>query len=208
MTTYTAITGWRDALKNQPVSRGEYVAFVDTPFSCGAWTTRPVPHLFADPARNAKMPKILAHQFIEDDKSMWVDASVELFKPAEDFFFNFLEDVDMAFFTHPLDNVFGEAEAVKDRKKDDPVIVDEQIRKYRKINGAQDWPVIAGTIILRKHTEAVARFNEMWWAEICRYSKRDQLSLPHVLRQSGVSYRVIDIPIGSRNDYFYVQSHL
>jgi hypothetical protein len=42
--------------------------------------------------------------------------------------------------------------------------------------------------MLRRHTPAVNAFNEAWWDEIARGSKRDQLSFPYVARKVGLRY--------------------
>jgi len=38
-------------------------------------------------------------------------------------------------------------------------------------------------LIIRRHNELVKRFNERWWAEITRWSPRDQVSFPVVRRE-------------------------
>src|SRR4029453_5657423 len=42
--------------------------------------------------------------------------------------------------------------------------------------------------VLRRHTPAVARFNEIWWAEICRWSRRGPPRLPPPAVSAGVSW--------------------
>ena len=43
-------------------------------------------------------------------------------------------------------------------------------------------------VVLRRHTPAVARFDTQWWSEICRWSRRDMLSVLPALRTSGVRW--------------------
>ena len=41
-------------------------------------------------------------------------------------------------------------------------------------------------LILRRHSERVARFNQLWWDEIERGSQRDQISFPYAVAKAGV----------------------
>ncbi|MEO8602136.1 MAG: hypothetical protein ABI629_06140 [bacterium] len=42
--------------------------------------------------------------------------------------------------------------------------------------------------MLRRHSDTVAAFNEAWWDEICRGSRRDQLSFDYTARKLGLRY--------------------
>jgi hypothetical protein len=48
-------------------------------------------------------------------------------------------------------------------------------------------------VILRRHTPAVAAFNEAWWAEIQAGSRRDQVSFTYVAWKLGLRYATIKV---------------
>jgi hypothetical protein len=105
----------------------------------------------------------------------------------------FLREADMAVFVHPDRNcLYKEAEVCKKLRLDEATKIQTQINKYKK----EGMPAGAGlfecTILLRRHTEAVKRFNEMWWSEISNGSKRDQISFPYVLKKSNV--KLVNLP--------------
>jgi len=79
---YTAISGGYDSLKTLPAEAtagAELVAFVDEdPGDAEThWHRRSLEQGFDDPARNAKIHKILAHRYFpETDYSLWLDGNV------------------------------------------------------------------------------------------------------------------------------------
>lgn len=72
----------------------------------------------------------------------------------------------------------------------------ENLLRTEKMYEAKRFPKHYGlpetTVIARKHNEeSVTVVMEHWWKYIERYSRRDQLSLPVVLREHGI--RVNDV---------------
>ncbi len=49
----------------------------------------------------------------------------------------------------------------------------------------------AGGLIIRRHTPAVAAFNEVWWDFFKRGSTRDQLALPMAVAKTGMKIETI-----------------
>jgi len=92
---YTAITGDKDFPRKDIKVFSEY-------------------NEFKRPVMNAKIYKILAHQYIDEDISVWLDGNLFLKIPEEQLVKEFLGDADMAIFKHPdRDCVYDEAEAAK-----------------------------------------------------------------------------------------------
>jgi hypothetical protein len=48
------------------------------------------------------------------------------------------------------------------------------------------WGLFASGANVRRHTPEVARFGQIWWDECIRWSHQDQVSLPVLLRLSGL----------------------
>ena len=64
-----------------------------------------------------------------------------------------------------------------------------------------------GGAIIRRNVPTVNQFNEAWWAEICRWGQRDQLSLPVVLaRFPELRLKPIELNI-KYNDYLNYGEH-
>jgi hypothetical protein len=101
----------------------------------------------------------------------------------------YLADSDLAVFQHRLRTcVYQEAGVCLQRNLDDRERIWQQICRYTR----EGYPANAGlaecSVILRRHTAAVRAFNEEWWSEISRGSRRDQLSFDYTARKLGLRY--------------------
>lgn len=194
ITTYTCLTGDRDTFAG-----GLDRAFLESDGTA--------PRLFATPLMNAKGPKVLSHQYLpEVEASLWMDANIRLKVPAAELA-RFLVDADLALFRHPervcvYDEMFA---SIADPRYDETALR-SQMAHYQRRN----WPERAGLfecgVIFRRHTADVARINERWWAEICRWSPQDQLSFP--IAAAGSRVNIIPGSIrDNRNDFFEYRRH-
>ena len=135
---------------------------------------------FSEPVMEAKKPKILSHKYTNDKYSIWIDANVYL-NHEEEWYYQFLEDHDVAVLRHPLHNcIYKEAEFCEKLKKGDPSKIQEQIAKYRQVGYPENNGLAQCCMIIRRHTEEVKRLNEAWFAEVVCHSSRDQLSFPYI----------------------------
>lgn len=133
---------------------------------------------FVAPVMNAKIYKVLPHKFFNPDISIWIDGNFFL-NVEKEVIADLLEDNDMAVFLHASrKNIYQEGDAIKHYYPHLTELVDEQITAYRSM-GVPDSLLLAELpVIIRRHNDTTAMFNESWWAEICRFSPRDQLSFP------------------------------
>jgi hypothetical protein len=187
---YTSITGRKDTLKEKQTFRGaEFLAFTDIRKSRSGWQFREPCSRYEDPNRNAKIHKVLAHRYLSDfDYSLWIDATIRLLQPVEELIERYLADSDIAVFAHHARNcTYVEAESCIKKKLDNPVVIRDQMERYRALGFPEELGLYAGTVILRRHTPQTEHFNEMWWSEISQYSRRDQLSLRFVLWKLGIT---------------------
>jgi len=148
---------------------------------------------------NAKIYKVLPHLFFDADYSIWIDCNIFLkISPSE--LIDMLRDKEIAVIRHPNNNcIYDEAKIVIKAKLDDPETVNEQIDRYKNNGYKKDQGMGMCGLIVRKHTDRIARLNEKWWSEICRGSSRDQISFNYVFNPS-ISY--IDWP-GSYNNHLF-----
>lgn len=206
---YTAITGAKDTLKDDQFDDGsDYICFADKDISSDTWTIKPVRNLFTDPNRNAKIHKVLAHQYVgEYDYSIWIDGNIELICSPVELVKKYLAKNDIAVFRHFRRNcIYAEADECIRHNLDDANVMLEQVSKYKEANYPKDNGLFECTIILRKHIKRIERFNNWWWSEICRHSKRDQLSFNYVLHNLKIEPKVLPGDI-YKNDYFLRTPH-
>ena len=212
---YTAIAGGRDTLKTDQCWEGaDFFAFVDfegpddLPTDSG-WRFHPVCKLFSDPRRNAKIHKILSHLYLPEYRyTIWMDGSVSLRVPAADLVRQFLAGADVAMFRHRWQRCAYDVAANCARLHlDYERLIAAQVAQLEE----RGWPRDAGqhecAVILRRHTmPAVERFNALWWADVCRFSRRDQISVEWAAAAAGV--HIADIPGDvQHNDFFTRQTH-
>ena len=197
---YTCLFGGYEPLCEQPVAADsdlEFVAFTDDPaLTSDTWDVRLLPSaLPADRSRSSRRPKLLAHEYLPDhDESLYIDNSVLLIQPPEVLFADLLPgDVPFAMFKHSNRGALREEyEAVVAQRREVDVIAAEQLAHYERIRpDALEHPTLWGGVLLRRHHDpAVVATGQAWWEQVLRYSRRDQLSLPYVLLETGVGYRV------------------
>jgi hypothetical protein len=185
------------------VSRG-----YDIPKTKGRLFTDEDSNLFIDPARSARMVKILSHLFVKDEWSLWTDADIELLKSPEEILKKYKNYGDIVTFHHrQRDCVYEEAFAVKIGKRDTNFkIIDEQMAFYKSEGYPEHNGLFETGCLLRHNTPEVARFNEFWWAQDCRFSKRDQLSAPYTTWKTGIKVSFFDGTV-SANSEFYIHGH-
>lgn len=193
ITVYTCSTSQRDALRDDQCTDGaRFVAFVDTFVATRVWDCRPAATLFHSARRNARLHKILAHQFIETDYSIWMDANVELKVPALRLIEDYLQDSDLAVFRHRVRGcTYDEAARCRELRLDSPQVIDEQISRYAATGFARGLGLPETTVLIRRHNDSVRRFNESWWSQLCRHSVRDQISFMFAAAASDLSVRFI-----------------
>lgn len=141
---------------------------------------------FQSPVMNAKIYKVLPHKFLDCDISFWMDGNIYPLKPVEDLITEWLGEADIALFRHyKSKNLDWELKWIKykfSRRSPVSLEAEAQVKHYEQYN-IQKEEMAMGGVIIRRHVPIVERFNEAWWAEICKWGQRDQLSLPVVLRK-------------------------
>ena len=190
MICYTAITNDKDAKRDDIEVFSEY-------------------DKFKDPVMNAKIYKVLAHKFLDTDISIWMDGNIYLKHKPEWYVKNWLGDSDIAVFRHyKSKSLDWEIKWIKyvwrsrDRKVYEESI--KQVEHYKKLGEPKPEEMAMGGFIIRRHVPIVEKFNEAWWAEICRRGQRDQLSLPMVLnRFPDLKINRIDDNIKSSKEIIY-----
>lgn len=172
----------------------DYFAFVETELvEDTIWTPLPVSKFSCDyryaNRRNAKVYKVLPHMFVPGyDYYIWIDSTHAVKQDPIEIIETYLKDSDIALFDHPERNcVYEEAELIKQVNFDYPHLVDEQMEfyiseKYPRKSGLYELPCR-----IQRNTPQIQALMLTWWELICKYSSRDQLSLPYALHMHGIT---------------------
>jgi hypothetical protein len=210
---YTSITNSYDNLKELPqIFKGsaEAVALIDDPPDSVSWQFLPACSEYADPCRNAKKPKILPHLYFPDaEYSLWIDGSIRVLSHCtlSNLIENYLADSDIALFKHRQRRcLYQEAQMCIQTRRDSLDTIHRQMIRYRYENFPQNRGLAECCVILRRHSDKIKLLNELWWDEICRHSRRDQLSFDFVCWKLGIRYKCFPGSI-TNNAYFRLAQH-
>lgn len=190
----TSISGLNNRLINpQQIFHGvDYHAFVDNIIPNSIWTQHINLPFTIDTQyegrRRAKLAKIVPHLLLPNyDYYFWVDSTHEVIKNPQEI----LEEInyaDIALFNHPHRScAYEEINVLKELNLDhnENLINFEHFltqNKYPHNNGLYELPCS-----IRKNTPTINTLNLMWWEIICKYSSRDQISLPYILNKLNIN---------------------
>lgn len=189
----TSITGGKDSLSEfEGETEATFTAYMDTPQSSKTWVMKPAYDKFKDPRRNSRIHKIMTHKYSDADVTLWIDGNSKLIVSPEEIVEKYLKDYDMVLFEHGArDCIYDEALECARLKLDDPEIIIEQAKHYENLEYAKHKGLCSGFFILRRNNEKTRNFNEYWWADYCRFSRRDQISLMPAIDKAGVNLNLM-----------------
>jgi len=232
---YTALFGGSDRLWSAPpvsTSGVKYVVFTEKPRrEVGLWTysfslERPTvlggtedvsptscsweQRIVKAPQGNRKTAryyKVMAHKVLrEADISIWVDANVRLLVSPAEVVSRWASRRDLVVFKHPVRGcLFDEVEACVRLGKGNKARILAQAKTYKKAKMPRRWGLASTRCLVRKHTSRIAKLNEAWWKEICKYSLRDQISLPFVCWRDGVQWEMIPKGVRGNKDFWFIR---
>lgn len=201
---YTAIMGNYDTLKDPAVITPgwDYVAFTDNKYlRSDVWDIYHIDSSELGPARTARRVKIMMHEYLEYDRSIWIDGNFGIKCNLDDFLAAF-EFTDFTLMTHGRDCLYLEATACIVGKKDDENIINAQMERYRNYGFPKNFGLIATGLIHRtapKNENII--FAKRWWKELENGSVRDQLSFNYVQWKLPTAFNLIDFKTVTRK-YF------
>lgn len=153
----------------------------------------PAPGL--DPVRASRRSKLMPQRLFGDAAwSVYVDNKSRLLRPPQDILAAVRAQSDADFFAFPhfrRDCVYQEGRTVMENGLDDHRIVAPLMRRYRAEGMPEHAGLIEGHFLVRRHTDNVAQFGAAWFDQVCRFSRRDQLSFPYLAWKSGFRYDLI-----------------
>jgi hypothetical protein len=100
-----------------------------------------------------------------------------------------LGDDDLLLMRHPWrDDIVDEAEASRLNWKWNTQPMAAQVASYLAAGHPRHWGLFHGGFMVRRDTPAVREFNAALEAEYRRWTSQNQLSLPHLIRTSGLRW--------------------
>jgi hypothetical protein len=211
---YTALLGGYERLNEQPAALESKIPFIcftnDAALRSETWQIRVVPPIFTmDPARSQRDFKLRPHVHLpEFDVSLYIDNAVVLSQPPESIFERYPTTSGFWLTKHSFrDTVLSEFMEVISRGLDDPNRVFEQLNHYtlecpEVLEEHPYW----GAILLRDHRRPeVQAMLDVWYANVFRYSRRDQLSANAAFRQVGLAPDAMDID--NYSSWFHTWPH-
>ncbi len=203
---YTVIVDNYDSLKLPQYLdlRFDYVVFTNKPLcDSGIWSIRPIPFFDVDPTRTSRFIKTHPTQLLPDyDIAIWIDANIMItgdFFPLIERFL--LSGRGIAAVPHPLrHSIYQELVACSKDGRDSVDLMEHQVEHYRNQGFEHADLIEANCLFFDLRQPNIRKFLKIWWRELDRFSKRDQLSINYALRSAGVEwFPLMEFPSSIRN---------
>jgi len=158
------------------------------------------------PRLQARIPKMFGwRMFPGFDVYLWVDASCALLDSGSVWWFvtQLNDDYDIALFKHPDRKTIQEEAAFLKKKlgENNQYITCRYAGEYLSSqmghilndpSGYEDNTLYASTALVYRNTPAVQEMMKNWWIHTSTYHVIDQLSLPYVVKKSGIKVMEIE----------------
>jgi hypothetical protein len=197
---YTAIFGNKDdapKLINKyllPNLELAFICFTDNPLLRSEdYEVRLIDTQYDDITKNARDIKINGFPGIESfDIAIWHDSSVQLHCDKLQKLVEMGRKHMISAFHHIRYCVYSEAIACINQKKDNPIKLTWQIYRYFKEGLPANYRLHETTImVIQVEPYVESLFRKIWWNEILKYSRRDQISLPYARYKTGVEVNLL-----------------
>ncbi len=218
---YTAIFGKKDDLHEpKRVPNGcDFICFTDQDFHSKIWKVIKVHRPLPDPTRSARMYKVLAHRFLKEyECSVWVDGNIVVRGDVSELVEKCLGNINMVVGDHSkslfmsINSLQGGLDRLLwmeriGKHQDDADLMRRQYAAYRAEGFPDAGGLLWSLVLLRRHNEPdVKKAMEVWWAEIERWSKRDQMSFNYVAWKNQFPFAYLPFDPAD-NPYFKRVSH-
>lgn len=210
---YSAITGNYDNVKEPTYINPEwdYILFTNNPnIKSSVWQVRLVENeQKLDDVRLARHIKIMGHEYLpEYDYSIWVDGKLRIRENLRECIEIYRKQEPILCFSHYVnDCVYQEWESCIILQKDDPKIMERQMKRYLEEKyPAHNGMIDSGILIRDLHNERMCRVMDTWWTEVLNGSRRDQLSFNYACWKNNFMYDTTDLFIYG-NKYVEVYGH-
>lgn len=205
---YTSLIGNNEGLNSQPFLRKSnlrHICFTDDKHLFSEdWEIIYVENILPlDFYRSQRNFKIRPHLILDNYKySLYIDNTVVFKKTPEEFINMIINSKNLnplqpfvCLPYHSQFNLIEEFNACSENSLDDQLKIFEQLSDYIKISSENlKRRAYWCGILLRNHNNKIVKsFSEIWFTHICRYSRRDQLSVIHAALQAGLDLRGFEL---------------
>ncbi|MFH1231538.1 MAG: glycosyltransferase domain-containing protein [Planctomycetota bacterium] len=162
-------------------------------------------------AKNARKIKILASMYLREyDITIWLDGNIRMtINPDELLAKVDIDNNPFVAMEHPLRKcAYEEALACIKLNKDGSEIINNQMLAYKNDGFPKEAGLISSGIIIRRNTPEVTEFCNKWWAEVEKFSRRDQLSFNYTAWKTQFKYKTIEFLLNDSNGGFKKIPHL
>ncbi len=198
---YTVITGDYDNVL-EPYCKPDncdYFLYTDKDFndSASTWKKRELPSCLdglSDVVKNRYL-KMHPHElFGEYNYSVYVDGNIQIFTDLTEYI-NRLGPIGIGTHLHPdRQCVYKELETVLALGKETRDNAERHADHLERTGMPHNYGLLECNVIARAHHNKICvRIMEQWWQEFMEYSKRDQVSLPHVLYQNDIQVNEVGV---------------
>jgi len=158
-----------------------------------------------DNVQMSRYYKMFPHLHLKDyDISLWIDASILIRQPIDEFMGFITNDIKMGLYHHTCS--WKEEFNNMHYWCRDANVLNSQMSDYQKDGFNIDNVIMSGNVILRGHADdKVIETMQLWWEQFNKYYiKRDQISLAYSLWKSKLNVNFFPglYPKGDRNRHF------
>lgn len=202
---YTAIFGPYDDLKEpRVITPGwRYLCFTDQNLKSKNWEIIKRPILPEGATRTARYYKIMFHRHIEEEFSIWIDASFQINVDLNEWWTRFKQPVTCI--QHPVRNcVYKEVNVCLSRNIDAPGPLMKQKKNYNEAGLPARNGLIASGILMRKLNQSSIDLCDLWYQQLQLYSSRDQIAFAYASWRMPV-HHVIEWDYRTGQEFIYVK---
>lgn len=214
LVVYTANFGNYDVVK-EPLFVDDgirYVCFTDDKeFASNIWDV-----CYIDTSQNedfalaVRYYKFFPYRLFPDyDVSVWIDSKFQITGDLRTYIEKYQRESSMLCFPHfERDCIFDEAAECLHLGKGDPIMLGGQIYQYYMENYPKHNGLYECGCLVRWHEDIkMQKIMEEWWEEICKFSRRDQVSLPYISWKNDYCIDISDLNI-KKNSFFKEIGHI
>lgn len=177
------------------------------------WQKMDNPEIIKDYSNSEKNRYLKMHPdqiFNEYKYSIYVDGNVQIITDLTEYV-NLLGESGIGIHLHDTRScVYEEMEAIRKTGREQAEIINKHLEYMKRTGMPANYGLLQCNVIVREHSNPVCKkiMNE-WWQEYFNYTRRDQISLPHVLYRNGIEVRQVGVlgPSVYTNPSFRVLRH-
>lgn len=213
---YTAIFGEYDDLREPAFesiyNEADFYCFTDDKtLQSSKFNIIYVERKFQDATRNARYYKVMEHPVLKDyEFTIWMDALYILqVKHIVEFELDKFKQYPMTTFKHTAHNcLYDQALVCIYAYNDYYYKILGQIMRYAVKGMPVEWGLYETAILIKNHHHPkLPELQKMWWQEISRGSRRDQISLPYCAWKTGTQIGLLDATMADNRYATYTYKH-